>query len=154
MAFLGSPPQFWTSVSPRVAIGVLRRYQVVRVGQMENIPGDPGALQNVSAIIERLADRYYADAEFRRQAESDASAYARSIGIPLQDGVKLKILADTASVMHFAMPAEGEDELGDEQLENVVGGGASTVGSASSIGCTFSCPASTLSSLGSVSSNA
>jgi len=105
------------------------------------------------AKFEALAKQYREDASLRARIDAgDVSDSLEHLGVSIAGGVKVKIVADTADRIHFAVPPPGRvGEMSAESLSAVVGGThtagtAACAGSAGSFGC--SCAPSTMSTAG------
>ena len=94
------------------------------------------------AKFEVLAKQYREDASLRARIDAgDVSDSLEYLGVNIADGVKVRIVADTADRIHFAVPPPGRAvEVTAETLGTVVGGTntagtAACAGSASTFGC-------------------
>ena len=106
-------------------------------------------LQNHDTL-KRFAVRYRADAVLRdRLAGGDYS----DLDFEIPPGVQVRVVLETPDTYYCPMPLDPNQQLGDEALDGVAGGGThvSSVASASTLGCVPSCLGS-LGSAGSISS--
>ena len=66
------------------------------------------------------------DKAFRAALLSNPNAaIEKELGIKLPQGVKIKVVEDSASQVHLVLPPASDGALSDAQLKNVAGGGAS-----------------------------
>jgi len=102
--------------------------------------------------FETLAKQYREDASLRARIDAgDVSDTLEYLGVSIADGVKVRIVADTADRIHFPVPPPGRvGEMSVENLSAVVGGNtagtAGCIGTAATFGC--SCAPSTMSTAG------
>lgn len=94
------------------------------------------------AKFEALARQYRDDASLRARIDAgDVSDSLKYLGVSIADGVKARIVADTADRIHFAVPPPGRvGEMSSSALGAVVGGShtagtAACAGTAGSFGC-------------------
>jgi hypothetical protein len=92
----------------------------------------------------RVVARAWTDDDFKARLLAEPDEVLRENGIDLKPGTEVRVVQNTDKVIHVGLPPRPQDELSDEALETVAGGGstASTAGSAGTVG-TFSCPAGT-----------
>lgn len=123
----------------------------------KNYPGAPQQTEEEKANwakFEALAKKYREDASFRARIDAgDVSDSLKYLGVRIADGVKAKIVADTADQIHFAVPPPGRaGEITADALSAVVGGGSHTAGTAACAGTagSFGCSSapSTMSTAG------
>lgn len=106
------------------------------------------------AKFEALARQYREDASLRARIDAgDVSDSLKYLGVSIADGVKVRIVADTADQIHFAVPSPGRvGEMAAEALSAIVGGGSHTAGTAACAGTagSFGCSSapSTMSTAG------
>jgi len=106
------------------------------------------------AKFEALAKKYREDASLRARIDAgDVSDSLKYLGVKIADDVKVKIVADAADRIHFAVPPPGRvGEMAAEALSAIVGGGSHTAGTAACAGTagSFGCSSapSTMSSAG------
>ena len=96
--------------------------------------------------------RAFTDEEFKARLLADPKGVLQSEGIVVPEGLEIRAVQNTESVVYLPIPSRPTDELSDEALEQVsggaTGGSASTLGTISSSSTTFG----TLSSAGSAGS--
>ena len=104
-----------------------------------------------------LAERYRQDESLRARVDAgDVEDLLPELGINPPPGVEVRIVADGAGTHHVVLPPDPNQQLSDEALAAVAGGGktastAGTVGTAGSMACsTVPSSASTAGSAGSV----
>ena len=95
----------------------------------------------------QVVARAWTDEEFKARLLAEPADVLRENGIDVKPGAEVRVLEDTDKVVHVGLPPRPDDELADEALEAVAGGGstASTAGSAGTVG-TISCPAGSVGS--------
>ena len=94
-----------------------------------------------------LVQRYHADADYRRQVETDPVAAFREQGMELPSDIAVRVLANTDDTFYMVLPPDPNTGLGEEVLAAIAGGGhtvgsaatGSTIGSVASAPATFSC---------------
>jgi hypothetical protein len=79
------------------------------------------------------------DPVFRMRLMADPVATMKAAGITIPEGVAVKVVENTDSVVHLVLPASGEVELADSDLEAVAGGVITKLptGCPTSVGHTF-----------------
>ena len=104
-----------------------------------------------------LAERCSRDEALRaRCAAGDVEDLLPDLGIEPPSGVEVRIVGDSAEVRHLVLPPDPNQQLSDETLASIAGGGktastAGTVGSAGSMACsTVPSSVSSAGSLGTV----
>jgi hypothetical protein len=76
-----------------------------------------------SAAYAKVIRRAWSDPEFKARLIADPAAVLAGAGVPVPPGVKVRVVEDTAKLMHLVLPPHEETgELGDEALDLVVGG--------------------------------
>ena len=90
---------------------------------------------------EKIVTKAMRDPAFRAALLKDANAAVeKELGVKIPAGLKIKVVEDSATTVHLALPAAAKKgELSDSDLENVAGGaGKMTYGQDSvSGGCQF-----------------
>ena len=81
----------------------------------------------------RVADRYHADAAFRRSLELDGRNVLGDMGLEFPDGMEVRVVANSRDRLYLAMPPNLNIDLGDQVLA-AVAGGFKSVGTAASFG--------------------
>lgn len=71
--------------------------------------------------IERLAERWRGDPEFRARAEADPKAALTAAGFEIRTGEAV-IAADTRDTVHIVFPPDPNAELADDELTAAAGG--------------------------------
>jgi hypothetical protein len=76
------------------------------------------------------------DPVFRMRLTADPVATMKAAGIAIPDGVAVKVVENTETLLHLVLPAVGTHELTDQDLEAVAGGvGTGTCAAASGAYC-------------------
>ena len=70
----------------------------------------------------RLIAKAWSDPAFKARLVADPGAVLRAEGFHIPDGQEIRVLENSENLHHFVLPA-APDELTDEQLERVAGGG-------------------------------
>jgi hypothetical protein len=71
----------------------------------------------------QIVAKCWADAEFKAKLMSDPIATLAAEGISVPDGIELRVLENTATVINLVLPPPpAEGELSDEDLGVVTGG--------------------------------
>lgn len=71
----------------------------------------------------KVIERSLTDPAFRRQLVGDPAATLRSAGVALPDGVSVKVVEDTDTLVHVVLPAlVPAGATSDRELEKVAGG--------------------------------
>jgi hypothetical protein len=87
-------------------------------------PNDPKLVQ----ARDRILKKALTDAGFKKTLLADAnSAIEKELGAKLPAGVKIKVVEDTASVVHLVLPTAPtvkNSQLSEADLEKVSGGGS------------------------------
>lgn len=110
--------------------------------QIEVTGVDQGAFDREQAILATLSDRFR-DAGFRHRLETNGAATLREMGFQVPPGVEVKVVQNTASLIHFVLPPDPNSELTDEALSVAAGGSTvGTAGSAGTVGTLSSVPSS------------
>ncbi len=68
------------------------------------------------------------DPVFRMRLMADPVATMRAAGMTVPDGVAVKVVENTDTLLHLVLPAVASHELSDQDLDAVVGGAATPVG--------------------------
>jgi hypothetical protein len=95
----------------------------------------------------QLVARTWSDAAFKQRLLAAPAAALAEEGIELPPGVEVRVCENTDRVLYLTLPPKPREELSDEQLDVVAGGGSDTAGTASSLG-SLSCPMGTALSFG------
>ena len=74
--------------------------------------------KSYGALIKRAVN----DSVFRARLIEQPASVLREEGIRIPEGVKVSVVENSESRLHFVLPAKPTAELTDEQLEDVAGG--------------------------------
>ena len=77
---------------------------------------------NHAKVMGKLMSRAWSDPSFKQRLISDAAGVMRENGLPVPDGLVIRVHEDSASVRNIVLPMK-TDKLSDEQLDMVAGGG-------------------------------
>ena len=77
---------------------------------------------NQYKVMGKLVSQAWADPSFKERLISSPVEVMRESGIPIPDGIAIRVHEDSPSVRNIVLPAK-PDELSDEQLDMVAGGG-------------------------------
>ena len=99
-------------------------------------------------IERRLIERSLQDEDFRRRLLADPRATVeQELGMPLPEEVTIQAVEETADTIYLVLPnspaGAGSEEISDQDLEAVAGGGSSWGGcddTSQSGTCTCGCP--------------
>jgi hypothetical protein len=105
--------------------------------------------QDLAKQYGQVVARAWGDEAFKARLLAAPAAALAEYGIQPPPGIEVRVVEDTARLVHLTLPPPPAEELSDEQLDAVAGG--DTASSAGSSG-TFSCPGSTLSTFGTAGS--
>ena len=72
----------------------------------------------------RIVSRAWLDEAFKQRLVADPMTVLREHGVQLPDGVKVKVIEDSADVCHLTLPRKPDmpNELSEECLASVAGG--------------------------------
>lgn len=80
------------------------------------------------AAYAKVVKRAWSDPVFKAKLVANPAASLVSMGVPVPQGVTIKVVEDTDELMHLVLPpASNLDELEDEALDLVAGGVANTI---------------------------
>ncbi len=81
------------------------------------------------ADMTKVFTRAWSDANFKAKLLSDPHAALAEAGVDLPDGLKVKVIEDTAATQHLVLPAAptNASELSIDDLEKVAAGAQPTV---------------------------
>ncbi len=71
------------------------------------------------------------DPTFRVRLMADPVTTMQAAGMTVPDGVTVKVIQNTDTLVHLVLPAAGTHELTDQELDAVVGGNLSLLRNAS-----------------------
>jgi len=69
----------------------------------------------------KLVAKAWSDAEFKAKLLADPMKVFKENSMKVPAGIEVRIVENTAGVMHFILPPEPSDELTDEELGGVAG---------------------------------
>lgn len=75
------------------------------------------AINNNAEIIRKC----WNDPEFKKQLLAQPIETLKSIGVTIEEGVDVKVLEDTETLLHFVIPSQSAN-LDDDDLSSVAGG--------------------------------
>ena len=79
--------------------------------------------EKINDASARVVAQAWSDPEFKARLISDPEAVLAEAGIPVPEGVELRVVEDTVNMRHFVLPGRPEDdELVDEVLERITAG--------------------------------
>ena len=77
----------------------------------------------------QLVARAWSDPAFKKRLVSDPAGAAKEYDIQIPAGMEIKVVEDTETVRHVILPPRpSAQDLSDEQLEQVAGGGCTACG--------------------------
>ena len=83
----------------------------------------------INETRQEIAAKASADDKFRaRLLMNPKSLIEQEYGISLPSGVEVKVVEDTPYLFHIVLPSATEYELGDDDLDAVVGGAIGVLG--------------------------
>src|SRR5262249_21352209 len=71
----------------------------------------------------QVVAKAWADAAFKARLLADPKAALKEQGIVVPEGVQIQVHENTATTFNAILPTEPSDQLSDEQVESVAGGG-------------------------------
>lgn len=85
---------------------------------------------------ELLFEDLWDDPDLKQRLLTDANAVLKERGIKVPEGVEIRCVENTKTVEHLVLPcAPARDELAEEELEAVAGGGCPSASRGSGGGC-------------------
>jgi len=75
-----------------------------------------------AATLQRIIAKAWADEGFKAALLADAPAALAGEGVALPEGLRLRVVENTASDVTFVLPPRPADALSDAALEGVAGG--------------------------------
>ena len=75
--------------------------------------------------LSQIIAKSWSDDGFKKKLLSNPVATLKAESVPVADGVTVKVLENTANVVHIVIPTR-PTELSDEDLDQVAGGAACT----------------------------
>ena len=97
----------------------------MNVNMPEMYSMEPVRIRAAAAKMQRFADKYREDGEYRAEIDADPAGALAQGGVVLPPSVGVRFVEDSADVFHFVLPPEPHYTLEDEALEAVAGGGKS-----------------------------
>jgi hypothetical protein len=73
----------------------------------------------------QLVARAWGDEAFKERLMATPAVVLAEQGIPVPPGVEVRVHENTSSVFHLTLPPEPGENLSDEELDAVAGGGVS-----------------------------
>jgi hypothetical protein len=70
----------------------------------------------------RLVARAMKDKAFRTRLLADPMATLKEAGVALPEGMTVRVVENTAKVVHMVLPASVDDQLSDAELERIAAG--------------------------------
>ena len=70
----------------------------------------------------QIVARAWADEEFKARLLLNPAQVLREYGIAVPEGVEVRAVENTDTVVHFVLPARPKEELTEEHLERISGG--------------------------------
>jgi len=104
--------------------------------------------QEYTKLSGQVLAKAWADEEFKARLLADPAAVLREEGLPIPQGIEVRAVENTDTVMYLTIPPKPGEELSDEQLNQVVGG--DTASTAGTMGTVSTLPCSTLGTAGSI----
>ena len=96
---------------------------------------DQNQLQEFTKQYGQVIAKAWADDEFKARLLADPASVLKAEGIAVPDGVELRAVENTDSVMYLTLPPKPSEDLSDEQLNQLARGGtASSTGTAGTFG--------------------
>ncbi len=74
------------------------------------------------AVWAQILSKCWADANYKAKLLADPAAVFQAEGLPVPQGLELRVVEDTAETAHLVIPARPA-ELSDEMLDGLAGGG-------------------------------
>ncbi len=71
----------------------------------------------------QLVAKAWADEDFKRKLIANPKEIYKEFEIDVPEGIEVKVVENTDKVFHFVLPPKPSDELSDEALDGVSGGG-------------------------------
>jgi len=74
------------------------------------------------AAYAKVVKKAWADPAFKAELLNRPNAALAAAGVPIPDGVTVKVVQDTDKIVHFVLPPEPAGEMADDHLDLVAGG--------------------------------
>lgn len=75
-----------------------------------------------SQTLQRIVSKCWSDASYKTRLLADPAGVFKAEGLPMPEGVELRVLEDTDQTVHLVIPARPH-ALPEEALDAVAGGG-------------------------------
>jgi hypothetical protein len=82
--------------------------------------------QGLAKRYGQLVARAWGDEAFKARLLAEPATALAEYGVELPPGLEVRVHADTATLVHLALPPAPPEELSDEQLDAVAGAGGTT----------------------------
>jgi len=83
----------------------------------------PMTPEQVQQAAQQLIARCWAEPEFKARLLADATGTLKAEGYPVPDGHVIQALESSANQSYFVIPPAPSNDLSDESLDEVAGGG-------------------------------
>jgi len=71
----------------------------------------------------KVVAKAWADANFKAKLLADPKTVLKGNGVEISQDVELRVVENTDKLVHLILPPEPAEQLSDEELEKVAGGG-------------------------------
>jgi len=78
--------------------------------------------EEINRKIGEMMSRCWEDEGYKQKLLADTNAILEKEGIPVPVGITIRVVENTANVMHYVLPRDPKAELSDADLEAVAGG--------------------------------
>ena len=83
----------------------------------------PMTPEQVQQAAQQLIARCWAEPEFKARLLADATGTLKAEGYPVPDGHAIQVVESTTNQSYFVIPPAPTNEISDEALNQVAGGG-------------------------------
>jgi len=83
----------------------------------------PMTPEQVQQAAQQLIARCWAEPEFKARLLADATGTLKAEGYPVPDGHAIQVVESTANQSYLVIPPVPSNEIADEALDGVAGGG-------------------------------
>lgn len=94
-------------------------------------------MNDPKGAISKIIQRCWDDRKFQDRFVAEPSSVLKEEGIEVPKGLEIKVVVNTDTVHHLAIPAKPSGQLGDEALDAVAGGAGRQLSSSSSSSLSF-----------------